>query len=132
VTIPRSLRTHPLGRWFAHVDSQTAITPVEVGEDFWEQGVSALPPGRLLSSVRSEEDWTSWEMHPLGDELVLQLDGCMELILETPDGQTARRRLDAGHFIVVPPGVWHTADVLAPGTAIYLTHGEGTEHRPRK
>lgn len=122
---------HALGAWFAHVDPTTGIAPVETTDDFWERGITKLPPGRLLSSFRTEADWTSWEMHPHGDELVLQLSGAMELVLEVADGSVARVRLPAGHFTVVPAGAWHTADVVESGEALYLTFGEGTVHRPR-
>ncbi len=29
------------------------------------------------------------------------------------------------------PGVWHTADVESTATALFITAGLGTEHRPR-
>lgn len=34
-------------------------------------------------------------------------------------------------YVITPPGTWHTADVDGPTTAIFLTTGAGTEHRPR-
>jgi hypothetical protein len=33
--------------------------------------------------------------------------------------------------IVVPRGVWHTANVIEPGEALHITWGAGTAHRPR-
>jgi hypothetical protein len=33
--------------------------------------------------------------------------------------------------VVDPPGVWHTADVQEPGTALFVTPGHGTELEPR-
>ncbi len=32
--------------------------------------------------------------------------------------------------IVVPRGEWHTARVFEPSEAIFVTRGDGTEHRP--
>ena len=121
----------PFGPFFAHLDATVAITPVEVGPDFWTRTVGELPSGRLLSTFATTADWDSWEMHPAGDELILQLTGAMELVLDAGNGVEQRLRLDAGHFVVVPPGTWHTADVIEPGEALYLTFGDGTEHRPR-
>ena len=121
----------PLGPYFAHVDAATAITPVEVGPEFWSRTIGELPDGRLLSTFATDADWDSWEMHPGVDELILQLTGAMELVLDAGDGSEHRVRLDAGQFVVVPPGTWHTADVVEAGEALYLTYGAGTEHRPR-
>jgi len=39
--------------------------------------------------------------------------------------------LAAGEYAINPPGVWHTADVTETATAIFITAGEGTQHRPR-
>ena len=36
-----------------------------------------------------------------------------------------------GERVLNPPGVWHTADVHEPGDALFITPGEGTEHKPR-
>ena len=41
--------------------------------------------------------------------------------------ERGRLRTDA---IVVPRGEWHTARVLEPTEAIFVTRGAGTEHRP--
>ncbi|EGF90767.1 cupin domain protein [Asticcacaulis biprosthecium C19] len=69
-------------------------------------------------------------MHPNGDELILVLSGRLDLILET--ASTCRTEtVQTGQFIVVPKGVWHTADVPEPGRALFITAGEGTQHRER-
>ena len=70
-------------------------------------------------------------MHPLGDELVICTDGEMVLHQEFPDGRRETIRLQEGDYAINPPGVWHIADVPAHATAIFVTAGEGTEHRPR-
>ena len=76
------------------------------------------------------ESWTSWERHPLGDETVICTSGEITLIQELPDGP---RKIDlrAGDYAVNPRGVWHTADVSGRATALFITAGRGTEHRPR-
>ena len=87
--------------------------------------------GRLVSMHRFTESWPSWEMHPLGDEVVLCTTGQMTLIQEFPDGSTAVVTLGAGEYAINPPGVWHTADIDDEATAVFITAGLGTEHRPR-
>jgi hypothetical protein len=46
-------------------------------------------------------------------------------------GQIRTAHLSAGEAIINPPGVWHTADISAPATAVFITAGIGTEVRPR-
>ena len=87
--------------------------------------------GRLVSQHSFEEDWLAWEMHPLGDELVICTEGEMLLHQEFPDGRRESITLTAGEYAINPPGVWHIADVPSRATAIFVTAGEGTQHRPR-
>jgi quercetin dioxygenase-like cupin family protein len=87
--------------------------------------------GRLVARHRFTESWPSWEMHPLGDEVVLCTAGQMTLHQEFPDGSTAVVTLGAGEYVINPPGVWHTADIDGEATAVFITAGLGTEHRPR-
>jgi quercetin dioxygenase-like cupin family protein len=74
--------------------------------------------------------WEMWEMHPNGHELVLCTAGQITLLQEL-DGQTVRTTLKAGEYAINSPGVWHTADVDQSATALFITAGLGTEHRPR-
>ena len=46
-------------------------------------------------------------------------------------GATTQVTLGAGDYAINAPGVRHTADVAAPVTALFITAGLGTEHRPR-
>lgn len=57
--------------------------------------------GRLVSMHTFDAPWTSWEVHPKREA------------------------------VSNPPRVWHTADVDAPCTALFVTAGLGTENRPR-
>ncbi len=122
---------YPLGEYFAQLAGEGQCLPVKVDGAFWETGVKALPPGRLVSMFESASDWQVWECHPQGEELIIQIEGELVLILEQ-DGGEVRVPLRAGEFAVVPQGVWHTADVPVAGRAIYITPGEGTESRERR
>lgn len=119
-----------LGSHFAQLTLDGSCLPVEVDAAFWAHGVEALPPGRLVSLIESDTDWPSWERHPNGEELILQLSGELILILEV-DGALIERRLIAGDFTIVPLGVWHTANVPRAGKASFITPGDGTEGRER-
>jgi mannose-6-phosphate isomerase-like protein (cupin superfamily) len=87
--------------------------------------------GRLVSLSSFSEDWDSWEMHPSGAEVVVCTAGAMTIHQELTDGMKATVKLGPGDYAINPPGVWHTADVDGEATALFITAGFGTEHRPR-
>ncbi len=87
--------------------------------------------GRLVSMHTFTEDWDVWEVHPLGSEIVLCTQGEMTLHQEPPDGEPSSVTITAGEYAINAPGVWHTADVAQNATAVFITAGLGTEHRPR-
>ena len=70
-------------------------------------------------------------MHPAGAELVICTAGTMVLLQDDGRGEIRRTRLAAGDYAINPPGVWHTADIDGEAQAIFITSGEGTQHRPR-
>lgn len=86
--------------------------------------------GRLVSMYTFTESWSSWEVHPNGAEMVLCTAGSFTLVQETPAG-IVRTTLGPGEYAINPPGVWHTAEVEDSATAVFITAGQGTEHRPR-
>jgi mannose-6-phosphate isomerase-like protein (cupin superfamily) len=49
---------------------------------------------------------TEWERHPVGDEIVLVIEGQTTLIL-LEDGRETANELHEGEFIVVPQNIWH-------------------------
>ena len=87
--------------------------------------------GRLVSLFEFTGPWDMWEMHPNGDEVVLCLSGTMVLHQEHADGMRDTVTLAAGDYAVNPPGSWHTADIEGVASALFITAGEGTQHRPR-
>ena len=87
--------------------------------------------GRLVSLFRFTESWPGWEMHPNGAEVVVCLEGEMELIQEMADGGHVRTRLTPGEYAINPPGVWHTADIAGEAAGLFVTAGVGTQGRPR-
>jgi len=87
--------------------------------------------GRLVSMHSFDKSWDMWEMHPSGSELVLCTAGAMTLHQERADGSKATVTLRTGEYVVNEPGTWHTADVERDATALFITSGLGTQHRPR-
>jgi quercetin dioxygenase-like cupin family protein len=112
------------------------IQPVFTGDMAWYEAYGARnasdgAEGRLVTIHSFSESWTSWEMHPLGSEVVMCTQGRITLIQELADGALNTVILNAGEYAINPPGVWHTADVEGDVTALFITAGAGTEHKPR-
>ena len=110
--------------------------PQFTGDMSWYQAYGErhsddLDEGRLVAMSRFEAPWTSWEMHPAGDEVVCCLQGQMTLHQELPDGTKRSHELGPGEYTINPPGVWHTADTDGPVVALFITVGKDTTHRPR-
>ena len=83
----------------------------------------------LVSEFVCSESWKNWEMHPMAEEFVYLLNGEIEFLQETASGITVTRIKDRG-AVLVPRGVWHTARVFAPSRMLFVTMGNGTQHRP--
>jgi len=115
----------------------TAITEPEfTGSIDWYAGYverhqSDGIEGRLVSMYTFKEPWTMWEMHPNGAEVVLCIKGSITLHQEHSDGSTQLVKLATGEYAINSPGTWHTADVEEEATALFITAGVGTQHRPR-
>lgn len=128
---------HRLAAEFIHLGSGASAVPqppfdgIAWYDAYDERHGGDGAEGRLVAQHSFSESWESWEMHPHGDEVVICTQGAMVLTQEFPDGRQERIALAAGEYAINPPGVWHTADVEDAATAIFITAGEGTQHRPR-
>jgi quercetin dioxygenase-like cupin family protein len=111
--------------------AEPEFTGPEWYESYVERHAGDMDEGRLVSLFRFEESWTSWEMHPAGDEVVCCLQGQMTLHQELADGSTHTYELGPGDYAINPPGAWHTADADGPVVALFITVGKDTTHRPR-
>jgi mannose-6-phosphate isomerase-like protein (cupin superfamily) len=87
--------------------------------------------GRLVASYTFSESWPMWEMHPNGAEVVICTAGRMTLHQELADGSEQTVTLGPGEYAINPPGAWHTADIDGAASAVFVTSGIGTQHRPR-
>jgi quercetin dioxygenase-like cupin family protein len=128
----KSLYKHPihLGQG-AHAVSEPEFTGFEWYEAYGERHADDLEEGRLVSLFRFEESWSSWEMHPHGEEVVCVVQGHMTLHQELSDGTKHSWELGPGDYAINPRGAWHTADADEPVVALFITPGKGTTNRPR-
>lgn len=111
------------------------VEPLFTGELEWyggygERHQSDGAEGRLVAMHTFNGAWDVWEMHPVGAEVVLCTAGSIELVQEI-DGAEVTTVLQPGEYGINAPGVWHTANDTGPCTAVFITAGMGTEHRPR-
>lgn len=116
-----------LGHMVLHLADTAKATPVPIGPDFWHAMPAILATGRMVARIAHDADWNGWEMHPRGDEVVIILSGRVRLHCHGCGDIEA----GPGEAVLIPAGVWHTADVLEPGEAICITEGGDTRHRPR-
>ena len=121
-----------------HLGLGASVVPQEpfTGEGSWyeryaQRHASDGAEGRLVSVFTFTEPWTSWEVHPNGEELVYCISGAITLYQQRDEG-VRTVELHAGDATVNPPGVWHTADVNGPATALFITAGMGTENKSRE
>ena len=110
--------------------TQPTFTGMEWYTAYGQRNAADGKEGRLVSMHTFSEPWGTWEMHPEGHEVVVCTAGEITLIQDA-DGEITRVTLGVGEYAINPPGVWHTAEVSAPATALFITAGLGTQIRPR-
>lgn len=84
---------------------------------------------QLVSCYEFSENWQSWERHPHGDEVVILLSGQAEFILQTDEDNVSIHLNRQGEYVLVPRNVWHTARTERGCKLLFITPGEGTEHK---
>ena len=122
-----------LASTFVVIGPQLAAVPVTATPALFEEldRQHEQFKGRLLvSSFAFAADWTTWEMHPAGDEIVCLLTGRATLVLERDGGEEIVHLANPGAFAIVPRGTWHTARTGVPTQMLFVTPGEGTRNRP--
>jgi uncharacterized cupin superfamily protein len=120
---------------YLHVQDGGRSVQLPVSDAFWEELSQGSHPeldaGRLLSAFSFDAPWSTWERHPAGEELVMLLSGSATVLLEEQGGDVREIALSApGDYVLVPRGAWHTARTDEPTAMLFLTPGDGTEHRP--
>ena len=120
---------------YARLRPDASIEPLPVGSDFWQRigrgELGSFHHEYLVTSHAFDTDWPTWEMHPAGDEIVCLLSGAVTFVLER-EGREEEIVLDGpARYVVVPRGTWHTARARGPARMLFITAGEGTEHREK-
>lgn len=122
-----------LSSTFLRLRSDVSAEPLSVDSTFWQR-LSAGELGDfhheyLVTMHAYDRDWPMWEMHPNGDEIVCSLSGTAVFILETQNGPKRIELNEPGSYVIVPRGTWHTAKASGPCSLLFITAGEGTQHR---
>ena len=116
---------------YLSLKSDGEIKTIEGGEKFWilsSEELDKIGEDWLITEFESAEDWTSWEMHPNGEEIVYLLSGAADLILEK-EGIQKTFELRGKGLVIVPHETWHTAKIFEPSNFLIITLGKETQHR---
>lgn len=101
------------------------------GDEFYEaldRDYDSFAGHTLISEYSFDGPWGVWEMHPKGDELVYLLSGTTDFLLRRESGDERLTLSEPGSYVVVPKGVWHTAEPKTPTRMLFITPGEGTQN----
>jgi mannose-6-phosphate isomerase-like protein (cupin superfamily) len=124
------LPTFDLESTYLALDGAGAVTALPVGPDFWrtiEDNPAAR--GALVTVSAAEGDWTQWEMHPAGDEVLVLLEGELQMVFQRAGGEESFD-LAPGATLIVPKGTWHRARRQKGVRMLFMTWGAGTTHKP--
>ena len=102
------------------------ITADTTGEEAEAAVRQVAKIGNLTLGVMSYSGQTPWERHPDGDELLLALDGEVDVTVQT-DARLVHRKLRAGEVFVCPQGLWHRQLAEKSVSMLYGTPTETTE-----
>jgi mannose-6-phosphate isomerase-like protein (cupin superfamily) len=116
---------------YLFIDGAGGLVSQAVGPNFWSEIASNPDAGNtMISASEGRGDWTRWEMHPAGAEVLVILEGAPRVWLEHPDGRVETIATRTGATVIVPKGAWHRAECAEPYKTLYVTYGQGTTHRP--
>jgi mannose-6-phosphate isomerase-like protein (cupin superfamily) len=114
---------------YIHLEVDGGAVLENVSKDFWSQiGKRPYKGNRLVAITHTENDSTTWEMHPAGDELLYLLSGAIDIVLEEEHGERVLE-LTPGVACIIPRNVWHRQIIHKPSDLLFITPGEGTQHR---
>lgn len=126
-------RPYDLASTFLRLRPDASIEPLPVDETFWPRLMAGelgdFHNEYLVTSYTFEADWPNWEMHPNGDEIVCLIEGAVTFVLERAGERRTIELAKSGSYVVVPSGTWHTAKVRTSARMLFITAGEGTQHR---
>jgi mannose-6-phosphate isomerase-like protein (cupin superfamily) len=107
-----------LSSTYLRLRADTTIEPLPVDKTFWSRiATGQLGPFHneyLVVCHEFDTDWSVWEMHPKGDEVVCLLCGSVTFLLERERGTQEIELKESGAYVIVPKGTWHTARTNSP------------------
>jgi mannose-6-phosphate isomerase-like protein (cupin superfamily) len=122
-----------LAATYVRLRPDASVETLAVDATFWARLASgklgAFHNEYLVTCHTFHTDWPTWEMHPQGDEIVCLLSGAATFVLERESGDERIELRESGAYVVVPKGVWHTAKTQDVARMLFITAGEGTQHR---
>jgi mannose-6-phosphate isomerase-like protein (cupin superfamily) len=125
-----------LATTYLRLRNDASIEPLPVNDDFWPRIMSGalgtFHHEYLVTMHGFDSDWPNWEAHPNGDEVVCLLKGRVTMVLELEGREHFVELSEPGGYVLVPRGTWHTARTRAPCRMLFITAGEGTQHRPAR
>lgn len=83
----------------------------------------------LISCYEFNQDWSTWEIHPNGDEIVVLLSGKATFVLQLDEGNKSIQLQKEGAYVIVPKNVWHTLKTNVKTKVLFITPGEGTQNK---
>ncbi len=114
---------------FLVLDQHQACTPIPVTPGLYaglDEQFNGFAGCNLVAEHAFDADWTTWEMHPHGDEVLYLVSGAAMLHLHEDEGERIITFNTPGSFVVIPKGVWHTAKVASACRILFITPGQGT------
>jgi mannose-6-phosphate isomerase-like protein (cupin superfamily) len=125
--------SHHLSSTFLRLRNDASVEPLPVDAQFWQRiasgALGTFQNEFLVTMTEYQADWPHWEMHPNGDEIVCLLSGAARFILEIKNAEQEIDLARSGSFVLVPKGTWHTARIAQASQFLFITAGEGTQHR---
>jgi mannose-6-phosphate isomerase-like protein (cupin superfamily) len=123
-----------LATTYLRLRNDASIEPLPVNAEFWPRlmtgALGTFHHEYLVTMYEYAADWPNWEMHPNGDEIVCLLEGRVTFVLERDGSEQHLELAEPGAYVLVPRGTWHTAKTSTRCRMLFVTAGEGTEHRP--
>jgi mannose-6-phosphate isomerase-like protein (cupin superfamily) len=113
--------------------SDVSVEPLPLNAEFWPRLMSGqlgtFHNEYLVTTLGYDRNWPNWEMHPNGDEIVLLLEGRTTMVLELDGREQLVELSESASYVLVPRGTWHTARTTTSCRMLFITAGEGTQHR---
>jgi mannose-6-phosphate isomerase-like protein (cupin superfamily) len=125
---------YDLNGTYLRLGNDASIEPLPVGNDFWQRimngALGTFHHEYLATTFAYHCDWPHWEMHPNGDEIVCLIQGRATMVLEIDGRERLIELVETCSYVRLPRGTWHTGRTREHCRMLFITAGEGTEHRP--